>query len=798
MSPSSLKNKNILLVNTGSPKKRFILSRLKKLGVRLICLNKEICHWGQPYIDQWIVANNANHDESLRAVDNFLTSNPFINKFDGCLTFWEDDVILTAKMVDHLGLIGIPYPIAAKVRNKYLFRDFCQQNDLPCPKHHILSSSADLNHVVDTFHFPVVLKPAYGSSSAFVIQAKNKKELHDSYEYIKANISTKIESALEDGLDIFVEEYLDGDETDIDMLIQNGKTKFATVSDNFDKSKGAFFQDSGQAIPSSLPEESQEKLQEMAELVLEKLGIFNGCIHFEAKYTKNGPFPIEVNLRMGGDYVYSYNKTAWNIDLIEYAVKIAIGEYFKIEQKGKPRKYVIGWDLHPDFSGILTELDMDESVEKEKFFEECDLYKELGDPVLVPPEGYDSLGWLTVSGDNPLDVRDNLKKVLEKIHFKVVRYDSESSIGKTQRKDKFSVAKFNKQGLLTTSKLAKIKKITKQDLKNLKIGIVANLSSESQTPVDREVSQSAIDVQTTLTQSGYSVRMFELTDCCSLLNELKASDIDILLNLAKKVNPLSYDEARIASILDCSGIPYTGSDVFPITVAKDKITFKKLLVYHHIPTPDWDYLFSPQDEINEELEFPLIVKPTHHDYSLGISQESVVQNKEQLYLQVEKILKRFGAPVLIEKYIEGDEYSVIILGNDEDEIQILPLSRIIFDKLPNNYWHILSYDVKWGLDTKFADVLVLQNPASKISRKLEKLITEIALDAYTITRCKDFGQVDIKVDDDNNPYVLELNTNPFLSLHAGITKAAKVIKMDHIAMLEEIILMAINRYKANT
>ena len=151
---------------------------------------------------------------------------------------------------------------------------------------------------------------------------------------------------------MLVEEYIDGDEVDIDILLQNGKIKFFSISDNFQTIE-PFFLETGQAIPSTLPEQSQKDLIALAEETLEKMGIQHGCIHFEAKSTKKGPIPIEVNLRMGGDYVYSYIKGAWNIDLIEYSVKIALGEFFKIT-KDKPKKYIIGKDFLAANSGILV------------------------------------------------------------------------------------------------------------------------------------------------------------------------------------------------------------------------------------------------------------------------------------------------------------------------------------------------------------------------------------------------------------------------------------------------------------
>ena len=312
-SDSGLRGKTILLINTGSIKKRLILQQLKKLGLVVIVLHKEK-NWAQPYIDYWIFADTTNHKESLQAVRDFLKQNPDIT-IDGALTFWEDDVLLTSRITDAFNLIGIPFSVAQHARNKFLFREFCEHHSIRSPQHKLIKSIEDCKYVSEQFTFPLVIKPVYGASSAYVVKVNTDEELLSTYEYIKKNISLEIESALANGLDILAEEYIDGEEVDIDILLQNGKIKFYSITDNF-QTREPFFVETGDAIPSGLPAQDQDHLIELAEEVLEKLGVQNGCIHFEAKSTRRGAVPIEVNLRMGGDQVYSYVKGAWNLSLI--------------------------------------------------------------------------------------------------------------------------------------------------------------------------------------------------------------------------------------------------------------------------------------------------------------------------------------------------------------------------------------------------------------------------------------------------------------------------------------------------
>lgn len=783
----SLKGKTILLVNTGSHKKRFIIQRLKKLGLVVVVLNKER-NWAAPYVDHWIVADTFNHAEAVKAVELFIKANPDVH-IDGVVTFWEDDVLLTSKIVDKFNFIGIPYDIARQTRNKYLFREFCIANSIRAPRHHLLKEEGDIDFVCDNFQFPLVVKPAYGASSAYVIKVYNREDLINTYKFLKHNINIELETALSDGLDIFIEEYIDGDEVDVDILVQNGKIKCCIVSDNFNKDKGVFFVDSGQATPTTLPAEHIQALSDMAEETLEKLGIQNGCIHYEAKSTKNGPCPLEVNLRMGGDYIYSYIKSAWGIDLIDYAVRIAIGQFFKIKDV-KPRRYIIGWDLHPDYSGLLVELSVDDSLRKEKYFEEINLYKEVGDPVLLPPEGQEHIGWLTVSGDNFLDAQDNLKKALAKVNFKVVKFDPDSFMGKTLRKDRFSAAVLNKDVLLRAARLEKVKRILHGGQKGLHIGIAGNMAEETNghDPIGKTVVK-------VLRERGYRVTFFDFNNLVKAFNDLRRSDVDLVFNMCKKINNSTDLEPAAAAILESLQIPYTGSDSAVLSLCRDKIKVKKLLTYHDIPTPKWDYAYELGDEIRDDLRFPLIVKPGTSDNSIGITNDSVVTDRKQMEMQLRRIIIDYGKPAIVEEYVDGDEYDVSILGSNNDDIRVLPLSRSLFKDLPKDYWHIYTYAAKKGVDPVYQKIEI-QHPPKNIGRKLESLITEIALDTYSILDCRDYGRVEIRVDSNDNPYVLELDPNPSLDIsYARLPQVAQLVGMDFGDLLEEIIYFAIQRFR---
>ena len=190
-----------------------------------------------------------------------------------------------------------------------------------------------------------------------------------------------------------------------------------------------------------------------------------------------------------------------------------------------------------------------------------------------------------------------------------------------------------------------------------------------------------------------------------------------------------------------------------------------------------------------------IVKPANTDNSIGINNDSVVTNKKQLKKQLEYVLKTLNRPALIEEYLEGDEYDVSIMGSEEDDVRVLPLSRTVFDKLPEGYWHICPFEFKFAEAPIYKKYVSTQIPPKNVNHKLLKLITEIALDTYNILDCHDYGRVEIKLDRDDNPCVLELNPNPSINKGNRVPTVAELVGMNYADFLEEIIALTIKRYK---
>lgn len=788
----SLSGKTVLIVHACTPKKRFIFKKIKKLGVNIIMVNTVTASWAKPYVDHWIFADTRNYKEVIFKVSSFKKNNPNIN-IDGIVTFWEESVLITSKLTDLFNLPGIPYAISSKIRNKYLFRQFCLNNNIPAPRFKIIKNTHDLKNIKDFVSTPFVIKPVFGSASAFVIKIDDYDDVEKIYKYINDNILTHEDAHEWDSLELMVEEYIEGDEVDIDIILQNGKIKFHSMSDN-KKTKEPFFVETGQSIPSMLPEEEQKKLIDLAEELLEKLGINNGIIHFEAKSTQKGPIPIELNMRMGGDEVYSFVSEAWHVDLIENALKIAFGEYIhKIEKPKTPYKYLMGEYFLANCSGTLVNININKALSKNKNIHEICFLNEIGDCVLAPPDGYEYMGWITTKGDNIPEAEEIMEDALKKIDFEIAKFSQGSSIGKSWR-EKLSIFSRNKEPR-KNGKIEKIRKISIKEQRFLNVGIACNEYNKEEGAIEKELTDVGRLIEKTLLERGYKVYFLDFNNVENVFRDIKALNIDIVFNVCERINNSSLLEPHVTSVLDILQVPYTGSSPFTLSLCIDKIRVKKLLSYNKIPTPKWDYAHEINDEIRTDLKYPLIIKPANTDNSIGITNDSIVTNEKQLKKQMEKIILEIGRPALIEEYIEGDEYDATILGSEEDDLRVLPLSRSIFNNLPEGYWHIYPFEAKWMQDPVYKNGITVQRPPKNISKKLISLISEISLDTYNILDCHDYGRVEVRVDKNNNPYVLELNPNPSIHINDTVPKVAALVGMDYGDFLEEIIRLAIKRYK---
>lgn len=207
--------------------------------------------------------------------------------------------------------------------------------------------------------------------------------------------------------------------------------------------------------------------------------------------------------------------------------------------------------------------------------------------------------------------------------------------------------------------------------------------------------------------------------------------------------------------------------------------------------PNWRLYETPSTVVfDSKPKFPMIVKPSSEDASVGISEQSVVYNDQELKEQVEFLFTTLKQPILVEEYIDGREINSAILG-DKEKIA-LPLSEISFDTLPKDLPKIVTYEGKWIKDSLYYQNTIPVCPAP-LDEKLSEQLKQIALEVSNIFGCRDYCRVDLRLTKDNQPYILEVNPNPDISIDAGFARAAKAYGLSYDELLIKIIEFALER-----
>lgn len=274
-----------------------------------------------------------------------------------------------------------------------------------------------------------------------------------------------------------------------------------------------------------------------------------------------------------------------------------------------------------------------------------------------------------------------------------------------------------------------------------------------------------------------------------LWRQLKRIKPDVVFNLFEGSLHDTESESYVAGLLEWAGIPFTGSPLACLSLARAKHTAKHLLKGAGLPTADF-FVVDELPVARCPLEWPVIVKPAKQDASIGMTQDSVCTSQYQLDQRVAYILETYGAPVLIEEYIPGREFNIALM--ELPELEYLPAAEIVFAEQRPGYWPILTYDGKWKPGTVEYETTPPKFPAdipAPLSRKLGKL----AMKAYRLFGCRDYARVDLRVRPDGKPFILEVNPNPEISEYAGFAGCLTSASVAHQDFILRLVEQAINR-----
>jgi D-alanine-D-alanine ligase len=307
---------------------------------------------------------------------------------------------------------------------------------------------------------------------------------------------------------------------------------------------------------------------------------------------------------------------------------------------------------------------------------------------------------------------------------------------------------------------------------------------------EAEVLQTASFVAESLEGAGFQISRLGMShDPQPLLDACRTAPPDVVFNLYEGTADDSQTEAYVAGLLEWLRVPYTGCPPQAIALARDKPRTKILLKGAGLPTPRFQVVESLPCPICE-LQWPVMVKLAAEDASIGIDQQSVVNNQEALVKRVKALFQRYHQPVLIEEFIDGREFNVAIIENPG--ICVLPISEIVFSRQPGIRWNIVTYDAKW-LPNSAADRATTPHCPADIPQALAEQLQALATRAFRLLGCRDYARIDFRVSHANEPFVLEINPNPDFHPTAGLAPSLRIANLDHAGMAVDMVRNALAR-----
>jgi D-alanine-D-alanine ligase len=282
-----------------------------------------------------------------------------------------------------------------------------------------------------------------------------------------------------------------------------------------------------------------------------------------------------------------------------------------------------------------------------------------------------------------------------------------------------------------------------------------------------------------LRKAGYEVVKLKWSQ--NIISELIEIDVDIVFNVSSIIE---------AAILEELKIPYVGSNLFGIIKATDKALAKNIWIKHKLPTSPFAIAKTIDDcEVfmhSPPIDFPLFIKPVAGRGSSGINKSSLILSYKQLIEGVKERIEKIGQPVMIEKFIEGEEITCGIIGNGQD-IRALPLLEIDY----KNGDKFLTFDKKELDDDMF------YCPA-RLSPNRTKSLKNLAIKAYKSLGLRDYGRVDMILSEDA-PFLLEVNSfaglmcTPIQKPHSYMGFMAVAEGKNSAEFLDEIIIAGLKR-----
>ena len=320
-----------------------------------------------------------------------------------------------------------------------------------------------------------------------------------------------------------------------------------------------------------------------------------------------------------------------------------------------------------------------------------------------------------------------------------------------------------------------------------RVGIAFNMKTDptlqEQAEFDEPETIAAIDHA--LKAAGFETILLEASE--DFPQKVYSTNPDIVFNIAEGKSGRNR-EAQVPAILEYYNIPYTGSDAATLSISLDKALTKQIVEGCGIETPT---SFAVKDGVlkaAEDILFPVLIKPNTEGSSKGISDTCVAEDLSTLQALIDGMMRDYAQDILLERYIDGREFTVGLLGNGPDTVVFEPM-EIVYQKSRGSY-KIYSYEVK----KNYKEYISYQCPPD-ISQALKIQMMDAAKTIYETLRCVDFARVDFRLSTDEKLFFIEINPLPGLAPgYSDYIMLAEYNGITYNALINEILHSSLKRF----
>jgi len=277
---------------------------------------------------------------------------------------------------------------------------------------------------------------------------------------------------------------------------------------------------------------------------------------------------------------------------------------------------------------------------------------------------------------------------------------------------------------------------------------------------------------------------------------VRVKEGDVVFNLIESPPGRPQYQLAAAGALELLGVAYTGSRIAALFLTTDKLVTRAVLTAEGIPVAPGCRFDVASPRALEVVPPPWILKPALEDASVGLEGKAVVDTADAAIARGRELSRRFpDEPIVIEHYLPGREFNISVL-EVEGRAHVLPVAEMTFVGFPPDARRVVGYEAKWVEGHYAYEGTVRAFPDEQAESGLLAALRETARRAWEATGVAGYARVDVRLDEEGAPRVLEVNANPCLSAGAGFIAGCERGGLSRATVIQRILASAVRHHRA--